>query len=73
MERDAAEPQWTTSVVEIDGRPVTIYTSNVPPPGTPRSIYWFSSTPTTADEAGAISDYIGAVHGLLDRERSAES
>lgn len=59
--------------MEIDGKPVTIHTTNVPPPGTPRRVYWFSASPTTANEAEAISDHIGAAHDLLDRAGSADS
>lgn len=68
MEREGDEPRWTrASVVEIDGRPVTVYTSNVPPPGTPRRVYWFSAPPTTATEAEAISEHIEDLHDVLER------
>lgn len=59
--------------MEIDGKPVTIHTSNVPPPGTPRRVYWFSTPPTTAQEAETISDHVGAVRDVLDRAGSADS
>lgn len=65
---DNDEPHWTrTLVVEVDGRPMPIRISNVPPPGTPRRIYWFSASPGTADEAEAIGVHIEGLHGILDR------
>lgn len=58
---------WTrTLIVEIDGRPVTVETSNVPPPGMPRRVYWFSASPSTRDEAETIGAHIEGLHDLLD-------
>ncbi|WP_426571368.1 hypothetical protein [Aquihabitans sp. McL0605] len=46
---------------------MTIYTSNVPPPGTPRRPYWFSAPPTTAMEAEVLSEHIEDLHDILER------
>lgn len=74
VERDGNEVSWTrTLIVEIDGRPVTVETSNVPPPGMPRRVYWFSASPGTLDEAEAIGAHIEGLHDLLDAARHGDS
>jgi hypothetical protein len=61
-------PPWTeTSTIEVNGGQVTIQTSNVPPPGTPLRLYWFSAPPTTDEDAGEVSSHIEELHVVKNR------